>query len=99
MPACAKDLKERLALPDTPTGVSREELASCICPTISRLLNQHMEKLLQLCYQVDLGEEKLKQILNHSPVSSMAMDLSLALVDRQLLKVRLRAAYRSDPDT
>ncbi|WP_209332044.1 hypothetical protein [Lunatimonas salinarum] len=91
--ACAKNLQKQLFLPDTPSSVSREDLAAFICPAISRMLNQDMDSLLQLCYRVDLGEEKLKHILHHSPVACLAMDLSLALVDRQLLKQRLRATY------
>ena len=52
-----------------------------------------MGRLLQLCYQIDLGEEKLKAILQHSDVASMAMELSLALVDRQLLKLDIWEKY------
>jgi hypothetical protein len=93
--ACAIDLQKRLALPEVQKYGTREELASLICPIIQRLLDRYMERLLQLCYQIDLGEEKLKNILYHSPVMTMAMELSLALVDRQLLKLHLRAKYRN----
>ncbi|EON77631.1 hypothetical protein ADIS_1850 [Lunatimonas lonarensis] len=94
--ACAVDLQERLSLPEVPKSGTREELASLICPRIQRLLDRDMERLLQLCYQIDLGEEKLKNILYHTPVMTMAMELSLALVDRQLLKLQLRAKYRNE---
>lgn len=96
LPACAAILKEKLELPEKVPSTTREELASFICPTIGGLLDRDMAKLLQLCYQIDLGEEKLKAILRDSPVASMAMELSLALVDRQLLKLAIREKYSGD---
>ncbi|WP_158859093.1 hypothetical protein [Lunatibacter salilacus] len=96
LPACAAILEKKLELPEGASCTSREELASFICPAIRNLLDRDMGRLLQLCYQIDVGEEKLKSILQESPVTSMAMDLSLALVDRQLLKFQLREKYSSE---
>lgn len=94
--ACAAILEKKLDLPESTRCATREELASFIYPAIKNLLDKDMGKLLQLCYQIDLGEEKLKSILQESPVATMAMDLSLALVDRQLLKFQMREKYSSD---
>ncbi|HSI75557.1 MAG TPA: hypothetical protein VK957_06670 [Lunatimonas sp.] len=96
LPACAAILEKKLELPEGASFATREELASFICPAIRNLLDRDMGKLLQLCYQIDLGEEKLKSILQESPITTMAMDLSLALVDRQLLKYQLREKYSSE---
>jgi hypothetical protein len=96
LPACTALLEKKLELPESTCCATREELASLICPAIRNLLDRDMGKLLQLCYQIDLGEEKLKSILQESPVTAMAMDLSLALVDRQLLKFQLREKYSSE---
>lgn len=96
LPACAAILEKKLDLPEGTCYANREDLASFICPTIRNLLDRDMGKLLQLCYQIDIGEEKLKSILQESPVATMAMDLSLALVDRQLLKFQMREKYSSD---
>ena len=96
LPACAAVLEKKLGLPTGAPCTTREELASFICPAIRNLLDKDMGKLLQLCYQIDLGEGKLKSILHDSPVTSMAMDLSLALVDRHLLKFQLREKYSNE---
>lgn len=93
LPACEAILKKKLELPESILSTTREELASFICPSIRDLLDRNMGRLLQLCYQIDLGEEKLKAILQHSAVASMAMELSLALVDRQLLKLDIWEKY------
>jgi hypothetical protein len=90
---CAAILKKKLELSGGAPSTSREDLASFICPYIRDLLDRDMGKLLQLCYQIDLGEEKLKAILQHAAVASMAMELSLALVDRQLLKLYIWEKY------
>ena len=96
LPACTALLEKKLELPKGASCATREELASFICPAIRDLLDRDMGKLLQLCYQVDLGEDKLKSILQHSPIATMAMDLGLALVDRQLLKFQLREKYGTE---
>ena len=96
LPACAEILQKKLELPEGVSYTSREDLASFICPTIRNLLDRDMGKLLQVCYQIDVGEEKLKSILQESPVATMAMDLSQAIVDRQLLKLQIRERYSSE---
>ncbi|GMQ27977.1 hypothetical protein [Algoriphagus confluentis] len=60
---------------------------------IAELLNQNLEKLLQICYRVDLDENKLKQILHRSDPDFVAADLAQALWDRQKLKIEIRRRY------
>lgn len=90
----AADLTELLQLPEIPQVRDRESLAAAIAPVIRSLLNGRLEELLHLCYRLDLGEEKLQRILSESPPEVMARDLSLAIVDRQLVKVYFRNNYR-----
>lgn len=93
LPACADHLKEKLALSGELPTSDREALASFICPTVKKLLDGDMGKLLRICYQIDLEEEKVKGILHYTAVGSIAMELSLALVDRQLWKLEIREKY------
>ncbi|WP_162419473.1 hypothetical protein [Cyclobacterium roseum] len=90
----AADLQKLLQLPAIPEVRDRESLAAAIAPAIGRLLNGHLEKLLQLCYRLDLDEQKLRSILSESPPEKMTQHLSLAIVDRQLIKVHFRNKYR-----
>jgi hypothetical protein len=57
------------------------------------MLNRDFERLLQICYRVDLGENKLKQILHESEPELMAFDLAKALVERQMLKIEIKRRY------
>lgn len=94
--ACALLLQKKLDLPENPRFTTREDLASFICPHIQKLLDRDFERLLQLCYRIDLGEERLKRILYQSPVESLAMELSLALIDRQVLKFQTKRKYSAE---
>ncbi|MDN3689002.1 hypothetical protein [Cyclobacterium jeungdonense] len=90
----AADLQKLLQLPAIPEARDRESLAAAIAPTVSRLLNGQLDKLLQLCYRLDLDEQKLRSILSECPPEEMTRRLSLAIVDRQLIKVHYRNKYR-----
>jgi len=89
----AVDLKDLLQLPVIPESMDREGLAKAIAPMVSQLLNREFERFLQLCYRLDLGEGKVREILNQSPPEEMTERMSLAIVDRQLIKVYFRKKY------
>ncbi|GAB3648219.1 hypothetical protein GCM10028791_11580 [Echinicola sediminis] len=73
---------------------SKEELIKLLEPIIKQLLDRDLEKLLHVCYRIDLGEHKLKNILHTSAPERMAYDLSAALVDRQIQKIEIRRKYQ-----
>ncbi|GEO21069.1 hypothetical protein [Cyclobacterium qasimii] len=89
----AVDLKDLLQLSVIPDSVDREDLAKAIAPMVSQLLNREFERFLQLCYRLDLGEGKVREILNQSPPEEITERMSLAIVDRQLIKVHFRKKY------
>jgi hypothetical protein len=93
--AAAADLKTVLQLAKVPENGDREGLAKAIAPMVSQLLNSDFEKFLQLCYRLDLGEKKVREILHKCPPEEITRQMSLAIVDRQLLKVHYRKKYNS----
>lgn len=72
---------------------TEEELVGLLTPVIHQMLNRDFEKLLQVCYRIDLGENVLKKILHESEPESLAFDLAKALVERQVLKIKIRNSY------
>ncbi len=72
---------------------SEEDLVALLTPVIHQLLNREFERLLQICYRIDLGEGKLNDILYASPPDQMAGDLAKAIVARQKLKLEIRKKY------
>ncbi|MDO6438104.1 hypothetical protein Q4534_11825 [Cyclobacterium sp. 1_MG-2023] len=89
----AVDLKDLLQLPIIPEEIDREGLARVIEPVVAHLLNQEFERFLQLCYRFDLGEGKVQEILNTCPPEEISFQMSLAIIDRQMLKVHFRRKY------
>ena len=72
---------------------TKDDLIALMSPLIQQMLNRDFERLLQVCYKVDLGESKLKHILHKSDPEMMAFDLSKALVERQMLKIEIKRKY------
>lgn len=91
---CAVLIHRVFDMPEEKHEWSREGLIEWLGPEVQRLLNQNFERLLQICYRIDLGEEKLKTILYKSKPEEVSRDLTEALVDRQILKVRVKATYK-----
>ena len=60
------------------------------------MLDREFERLLQICYRIDLGEEKLKRILHESEPDQVALDLAQALWLRQKQKVQIRKRYSAN---
>ncbi|MBT0812799.1 hypothetical protein KIH41_16045 [Litoribacter ruber] len=71
----------------------KHDLVEALRPLIQEMLNRDFERFLQLCYRIDLGEEKLKRILHESEPERVGLDLAAAIVDRQMLKIQLRRKY------
>ncbi|WP_144604680.1 precorrin-8X methylmutase [Algoriphagus algorifonticola] len=86
-------IRKELNLSDQVVSLSEEEYLKIISKAIHEMLNRDFERLLQVCYRIDLGEEKLKKILNESDPDHLALDLAHALWTRQKQKVEIRRRY------
>ncbi|SMD41900.1 hypothetical protein SAMN00777080_0434 [Aquiflexum balticum DSM 16537] len=86
-------LKKDFEISKEKEATTKEDLIDLLQPIIQQMINRDFEKLLQICYRVDLGENKLKQILHESEPETMAFDLAKALVERQMLKIEIKRKY------
>jgi hypothetical protein len=86
-------LKKDFEISKEKEATTKEELIDLLLPVIQQMLNRDFERLLQICYRVDLGENKLKSILHESDPEMMAFDLAKALVERQMLKIEIKRKY------
>ncbi|MFC3416879.1 hypothetical protein [Algoriphagus hitonicola] len=80
-------------LPNTAESISEAEVVILLSQAISQLLDRDFERLLQICYRIDLGEEKLRRILHESEPDQISMDLANALWERQKQKAEIRKRY------
>ncbi len=83
-------------LPVVKEQFSEEAAIQVLARAISQLMDRNLVRLLQICYRVDLSENKLKQILHESEPDRVAPDLAKALWDRQKLKVEIRRRYSGE---
>lgn len=60
---------------------------------VTYLLNKDLEKLLQICYRVDLGERELQRLLHETDPEQMAEEIAAALIKRQIQKIEIRRKY------
>ncbi|MHA7131570.1 hypothetical protein [Algoriphagus namhaensis] len=88
-----KLLEVDFQLPETKSALTEEEAIAWVKRVIADLLDKDFSRLLQICYRVDLNEQKLKHILHESDPEDIAMDLALALWSRQKQKVEIRRKY------
>lgn len=82
-----------LPLPELSAGFSEERALEALTKAVSQLMDRDLERLLQICYRIDLAENTLKQILHEAPPERVAADLAQALWARQKQKVLLRRKY------
>lgn len=86
-------ITKNFQLPEIQEGFSEEKAVEILTKAISQLMDRNLERLLQICYRVDLSENRLKQILHESEPERVAADLAKALWERQKLKVEIRRKY------
>ncbi|UJP66662.1 hypothetical protein [Mongoliitalea daihaiensis] len=70
-----------------------EDLLIKLTEVVRQLLNRDFEKLLQICYRIDLGEQELNRLLYKTDPESMAEEIAASLIKRQLKKVEIRKKY------
>jgi hypothetical protein len=73
--------------------LTEEHLLALLEKNISYLLNKDFQKLLQICYRIDLNEKLLKQILHESPPEEITRHLAEAILKRQIQKASIRIKY------
>ena len=87
-------VNQELSLPAPEEGFDEAKAVSLLTRAVRQLLDQNLERLLQICYRIDLSE-----ILAESPPELLASDLAQALWDRQKQKIVLRKRYSEKQDS
>ncbi|WP_297336518.1 hypothetical protein [Algoriphagus sp.] len=80
-------------LPSLAHPISEAEVVILLSQAISQLLDRDFERLLQICYRIDLGEAQLRRILHESEPDQISLDLAKALWERQKQKAEIRKRY------
>lgn len=83
-------------------GISEEitldTIKIALTERIRYLLDHNMEHLVSLIYRIDLNQQKVDAIFSTGSKDDIAAELSEAIIERQLLKVRTRNFYKNKWD-
>ena len=87
-----------LRLNTTLTVFEKEELREQLKDYINYLLLNDFNKLVQLLYQVDVNEQKLKQLIKENPQMDASVLITDLLIQRQEEKIKTRETFKSNDD-
>jgi len=62
---------------------------------IQYLLDNNFEKLLNIMYRIDIGEDRFREALSNQRSKDISYELAELVVERELQKVRSRKKYQS----
>jgi hypothetical protein len=82
-----------LQIPVSDAEWDQESLIQYLTPIVKGMLDRDFNRFLQVCYRVDIGENRLKTILVEAPPETLAETLSKEFVSRQVQKIQLRRKY------
>jgi len=67
---------------------------------INDLISKDFGQLIQVLYQTDVSEQKLKRLLDQNPATDAATIICDLLLERQLQKIKTRKNFESNqPET
>lgn len=79
----------------TPAEQTLAQLSKQLQEVFEWLLEHNEQRLMQLLYRIDLGEEKLQQAMRNNHENSLAALLSMMVLKREAQKVIIRYHYKS----
>lgn len=80
-------------------GISFEELEQRLAAKLEMLVEKDFQQFVLLLYQVDVPEEKVKQILATQNYPDVYHNVARLIIERQAEKIRSREIYRQPPES
>ncbi len=75
-------------------GPTLENVRRFLIPKITALLDRNPEMLMHILYRIDVAERDVKRVFAESAPRDIPPHLADLLIERQLLKLKIRRAYR-----
>ena len=82
------------ALPAHQSGPTLEDVRRFLIPKITALLDRNPEMLMHILYRIDVAERDVKHVFAESAPKDIPAHLADLLIERQLLKLKIRREYR-----
>lgn len=87
-----KLLRKNFEFPGEKSVIDLEKLELILSEQIQWLLENRIEKLMQIFYRMDLNENKVRLILDN-PSSQTALELARLVIDREMKRAETRIKY------
>lgn len=87
-----------LGVVDAPDRLTLDDVRRYLEDHVARLLDRNPSLLMSILYRVDVAERDVQRVLREAPPPRIPARLAELLIERQLLKVRVRRAYRQAGD-
>lgn len=75
-------------------GPTLEDVRRFLIPKITALLDRNPEMLMHILYRIDVAERDVKRVFAESAPKDIPPHLADLLIERQLLKLKIRRQYR-----
>jgi hypothetical protein len=82
-----------------PAAVSMEELEKILARQLEMLVERDFQQFVLLLYQVDVPEQKVKDILAAENYPDAFASIARLIISRQTEKIKSREKYRQPPET
>ena len=79
--------------------VDRQLIISRLQEKVEELVNTDMDQFIQLLYMIDVAEKGIMEIMANEAVEDRTRLIATTILDRQLQKIKTKAAYKSPPTT
>lgn len=87
-----KLLNDELSI-DISEKVSYSELHAQLSSYLNELIKNDFDKLISYLYRIDVGEQKLKSLLQQNPVEDAGNIIASLIIERQKQKIKTRQQF------
>lgn len=82
-----------------PAAVSMADLEKILAQQLEILVERDFQQFVLLLYQVDVPEQKIKDILAEENYPDVFLSIARLIISRQAEKIRSREKYRQPPES
>lgn len=81
---------------ELPIETTHQELVEKLSVHINELIQNNFQQLVFILYKIDVGETKLKQLLQENPNENAGRLIAELIIERQKQKLNSRKNFRPD---
>jgi hypothetical protein len=80
---------------DLPVTTDQQQLVDALAAAINHLIQADFARFISILYRIDISENTLKETLEKQPDQDAGVLIAGLIIERQLLKQKMRAQFKS----